>query len=88
MVVISLGAGSQERWLATKDLDDAQAEAEEERRILAEDQEERDRERRTLIDQAVQATGSRPRSVWTYDADGQCVFANDPRLAHIFRKGR
>jgi len=70
------------------DLDDAQAEAEEERRILAADEAEREAQRQAMIDHAAQATESRPRSVWTYDADGQCVFDDDPRLAHIFRKGR
>lgn len=79
-VIVSIHPACRADWLATRHLDDDQLEADAERRVLRDDE----AERQALIDQAAQAAESRPRSVWTYDSDGSPVYDDDPRLAHIF----
>jgi hypothetical protein len=75
-LVIDMHESARQRWLATRNLSDEELEAQDLRQLNAEQEAERS---------AAPAAQAATQSVWGYSADGQPIYDNDPRLAHLFR---
>lgn len=87
-IVVSLNVANRDRWLATKDMEDDELEAEVEGRSREEEAAERATQRQTMLDEIVAIhRANLPPGVWGYDASGYPIYDGDPRAVGVWKPG-